>query len=96
MLFLTLKAPFTTVVDDILVFTFLFLVSKKVKLDISYESSAYQTIHIKMSNLIFSGKSLECRLYNFEWCFNKGLHMYETEFLISIISLTWCKDLIIV
>ena len=49
---LTLKAPITTAADDILKF-FFFNFSKKTSLDISCESSAWQTIHMKYQDLFF-------------------------------------------
>ena len=47
---LILKAPITTAADDILKY-FFFNFSKKTSLDISCESSAWQTIHMKYQDL---------------------------------------------
>ena len=63
--YLTLKAPFTTKADDN--FFFFFFFSEKTSLDISCESSAKQTIHMKYLDLLSLKnkkkiKILECRL----------------------------------
>ena len=61
---LIIKAPVTTAADDNFLF---FYFSEKTSLDISYESSAWQMIHMKCQDLVFSEKKkkkkkLECRL----------------------------------
>ena len=62
MVYLTLKAPITTAADNFFYFYF----SEKTSIDISCESSAWQTIHMKCQDL-FSLKNkkkkfFECRL----------------------------------
>ena len=52
-LILTLKAQTKISTDDILIFSF--YLSKKIKLDFSCESSAYQKIHMK-HQVLFSLK----------------------------------------
>ena len=54
--FLTLKAPITTTADD--TFVFYFYVLKKIKLDVSCESSARQRINMKYQ-VLFSLKNNE-------------------------------------
>ena len=51
MAILTCKAPFTTAADDIFIFFFFLIFSKKIGLDFSYESSAWQMIHMKCQDL---------------------------------------------
>ena len=60
---LNIKAPITTAEDDILKYIFI-IFSKKISLDISCESSAKQTIHMKYQNLfsVKKKKKIECRL----------------------------------
>ena len=64
---LTLKAPITTAADDI--YKYLFIVfEKKIRLDISCESSARQRIHMKHQALFPSkakSRKIKCRLLQF-------------------------------
>ena len=64
LLSLTLKAPNKIAADDILIFYF--YLSKKIRLDFSYESSAKQRIYLKYQ-VLFSLKNnenvfIKCRL----------------------------------
>ena len=63
---LTLKAPITTAADDI--HNFFHCFSEKIRLDVSSESSARQSIHMK-NQVLFSSKDnskkLKCRLLQF-------------------------------
>ena len=64
---LTLKAPITTVADDIHKYFFI-VFQEKIRLDVSSESSARQRIHTK-NQALFSprdkSKKLKCRLLQF-------------------------------
>ena len=51
--YLTLKVPITTAADDI--HKYFFIVSQKIRLDVSGESSAGQRIHMK-NQALFSSK----------------------------------------
>ena len=65
---LTLKAPIRKAADDI--HKYFFIISEKIRLDVSNESSARQRIHIKNQELFSSkdkSKKLKCRLLHF--CF---------------------------
>ena len=60
---LTLKVPITTAADDN--FFFFFYFSEKTSLEISCESSAWQTIHMKCQDLFSlknKKKKIECHL----------------------------------
>ena len=70
---LTLKAPITTAADDILKYFFNF--SKKTSLDISCESSAWQTIHMKGQDL-FSLKNYKNK--------NKTISQYFVHKLLPV------------
>ena len=48
---LNLKAPITTAADNIDKYFFFFFFSEKIRLDISFESSARQRIHMKLQAL---------------------------------------------
>ena len=48
---LTLKVPITTAADDNFLYFFIIFFSEKTSLDISCESSAWQTIHMKCQDL---------------------------------------------
>ena len=60
---LTRKAPITTAADDIPKYFFI-VFSKKIRLDVSSESSARQRIHLKYQAFSSKDKSkkLKCRL----------------------------------
>ena len=82
---LTLKAPITTAADNILFFKF----SKKTSHDISCESSAWQTIHMKYQDLVFFEKLKKKRMSsatNFAWCFKGKLGIYIAFNNLSVIS----------
>ena len=62
---LTLKVPITTAADNNFSFFFFFYFSEKTSLEISCESSAWQTIHMKFQDLFSlknKNKNLECHL----------------------------------
>ena len=64
---LTLKAPITTAADDICKY-FPHCISEKIRLDVSSESSARQSIRMKNQALFSSkgkSKKLKCRLLQF-------------------------------
>ena len=64
---LTLKAPITTVADDIHKYFFI-VFQEKIRLDVSSESSARQRIHTKNQTLFSprdKSKKLKCRLLHF-------------------------------
>ena len=54
---LTIKPQIPIAADDILI---LFLSFKKISLDISCESSAKQTIHMKCQDLLYNKKKSKC------------------------------------
>ena len=64
---LTLKTPITTAADDIHKYFFI-VVQRKIRLDVSSESSARQRIHMKNQTLFSSkdkSKKLKCCLLHF-------------------------------
>ena len=66
-IFLTLKVPITTAADDIHKYFFI-VFQRKIRLDVSSESSARQRIHMKNQALFSSkdkSKKLKCRLLQF-------------------------------
>ena len=52
-LYLTLKAPITTAADDnyFYIYIYIFYFLEKTNFNISYESSAWQTVHMKCQDL---------------------------------------------
>ena len=64
---LTIKAPVTTAADDIYEYFFI-VFQKKIRLDISCESSAWQRFHMKHQALFpdkDKSKKIKCRLLQF-------------------------------
>ena len=65
---LTLKAPITTAADDIHKYFFIVFFFRKIRLDVSSESSARQRIHMKNQALFSTkdkSKKLKCRQLQF-------------------------------
>ena len=66
---LTLKVPITTAADDNFFYFIFFYFSEKTSLDISCESSAWQTIHLKCQDLfsLKNKKKIMSSATNFAW-----------------------------